>query len=94
MVLLLLDLFHLHRQFYNEASLVRPLTWFFIRDNCQAQIEEILEKESIDLVVLARYMQILTKDFCDKHWKHTINIHHRLDIVLMTHAINVHHVSA
>ena len=43
------------------------------------QIEEILEKESIDLVVLARYMQILTKDFCDKHWKHTINIHHRLD---------------
>lgn len=45
---------------------------------CQLQIEEILEKESIDLVVLARYMQILTKDFCDKHWKHTINIHHRL----------------
>lgn len=41
------------------------------------QIEEILEKESIDLVVLARYMQILTKDFCDKHWTHTINIHHR-----------------
>lgn len=35
-----------------------------------------MEKESIDLVVLARYMQILTKDFCDKHWKHTINIHH------------------
>lgn len=44
----------------------------------KTQIEEILEKESIDLVVLARYMQILTKDFCDKHWKHTINIHHRL----------------
>ncbi|CAM9704902.1 unnamed protein product [Scytosiphon promiscuus] len=42
----------------------------------EIQIEEILERESIDLVVLARYMQILTKDFCDKHWKHTINIHH------------------
>eukprot|EP00904_Undaria_pinnatifida_P012236 jgi/Undpi1/8142/HiC_scaffold_24.g10613.m1 len=42
----------------------------------EIQIEEILEQESIDLIVLARYMQILTKDFCDKHWKHTINIHH------------------
>lgn len=65
------------------------------RFRLQLQIEEILEKESIDLIVLARYMQILTKDFCDKHWKHTINIHHRLGLgIVFTNAIEVHHVPA
>ncbi|CAM9325021.1 unnamed protein product [Discosporangium mesarthrocarpum] len=42
----------------------------------EIKVEALLEEQRVDLIVLARYMQILTKDFCDKHWKHTINIHH------------------
>ncbi|PSC76946.1 Formyltetrahydrofolate deformylase [Micractinium conductrix] len=42
----------------------------------EAAIEGILEEEGINLIVLARYMQIFSKDFCDRHWRHTINIHH------------------
>jgi len=31
---------------------------------------------NVDLLVLARYMQIFSEDFCSRHAKHTINIHH------------------
>jgi formyltetrahydrofolate deformylase len=36
----------------------------------------LLKKENIDLVVLARYMQILTDDFLKAYDGHVINIHH------------------
>ncbi|KAL4444146.1 hypothetical protein ABPG75_011883 [Micractinium tetrahymenae] len=42
----------------------------------EAQIEAILQEEGIDLIVLARYMQIFSRDFCERHWHETINIHH------------------
>lgn len=42
----------------------------------EAQIDAILQEEGIDLIVLARYMQIFSRDFCERHWRHTINIHH------------------
>ncbi|CAM9159139.1 unnamed protein product [Choristocarpus tenellus] len=42
----------------------------------EVQVEAVLDELGIDVIVLARYMQILTKDFCEKHWTHTINIHH------------------
>ncbi|KAI3427068.1 hypothetical protein D9Q98_007008 [Chlorella vulgaris] len=42
----------------------------------EAQIEAVLQEESIDLIVLARYMQIFSREFCERHWRHTINIHH------------------
>lgn len=42
----------------------------------EQQIETILQERNIDLVILARYMQIFSKDFCSRHWRHTINIHH------------------
>ncbi|MFA5514138.1 MAG: formyltetrahydrofolate deformylase [Sphaerochaetaceae bacterium] len=42
----------------------------------EAQIRELLKRHDIDLVVLARYMQVLTSDFIkDWHGK-VINIHH------------------
>jgi formyltetrahydrofolate deformylase len=37
---------------------------------------ELLEKERIDFIVLARYMQILGKSFIDKYPNRIINIHH------------------
>mmetsp|Transcript_8558 Transcript_8558/g.25959 ORF Transcript_8558/g.25959 Transcript_8558/m.25959 type:complete len:135 (-) Transcript_8558:2353-2757(-) len=39
-------------------------------------LERILEEYNIDFLVLARYMQIFSKEFCERHWRHTINIHH------------------
>jgi len=42
----------------------------------EAEIERLLEEYDIDVVVLARYMQVLSDDFCRRHESHTINIHH------------------
>ncbi len=49
------------------------------RENKRAQEErelELLESREIDLVVLARYMQILTPELCDRLRGRVINIHH------------------
>ncbi len=42
----------------------------------EAKLLEIIAKENINLVVLARYMQILSKDLCQKLEGKAINIHH------------------
>lgn len=42
----------------------------------EAQIMARIEKLEIDVVVLARYMQILSKEFCTQFAGHIINIHH------------------
>lgn len=42
----------------------------------EAQIMARIETLEIDVVVLARYMQILSKEFCTEFAGHIINIHH------------------
>ena len=42
----------------------------------ERQIEALIEREGIELVVLARYMQILSADFCRVLAGRAINIHH------------------
>jgi formyltetrahydrofolate deformylase len=42
----------------------------------ESEAIELLEAEGIHLVVLARYMQILTDDFLKRYGGHVINIHH------------------
>ena len=42
----------------------------------EQQIESIIDRERIDGVVLARYMQILSAEFCDALKGRLINIHH------------------
>ncbi len=42
----------------------------------ECEILTIVEREKIELVVLARYMQILTADFCNALAGRIINIHH------------------
>ena len=42
----------------------------------EQQIVELVEKQNIDLVVLARYMQILSPELCDALAGRAINIHH------------------
>ena len=42
----------------------------------EAQILELVERENVDLVVLARYMQILSDNLCKALEGRAINIHH------------------
>lgn len=42
----------------------------------EARLSALIEDENIDLVILARYMQILTADFVTAHSGRIINIHH------------------
>lgn len=42
----------------------------------EAQVLDLLERHHIDLVVMARYMQILSDDFCERYPQRIINIHH------------------
>lgn len=42
----------------------------------EAKLDEIIERTGAELVVLARYMQILSDEFSAKHFGKIINIHH------------------
>ena len=42
----------------------------------EAQILELMDKEQVDLLVLARYMQVLSQDMCRALDGRCINIHH------------------
>ena len=42
----------------------------------EEQVEALIAKESVNLVVLARYMQILSAEFCQALAGRAINIHH------------------
>jgi formyltetrahydrofolate deformylase len=42
----------------------------------EQRIIDLIEQESVELVVLARYMQILSNDFCRRYPGLIINIHH------------------
>jgi formyltetrahydrofolate deformylase len=42
----------------------------------EAQIIALFEEQRIDLVVLARYMQVMTPEFCARYAERAINIHH------------------
>jgi formyltetrahydrofolate deformylase len=42
----------------------------------EAQINDLLEEYNIDLIVMARYMQILSEQFVRQHAGSVINIHH------------------
>jgi formyltetrahydrofolate deformylase len=42
----------------------------------ERKLREIIDEERIDLVVLARYMQVLSDTFCREYPQRVINIHH------------------
>ncbi len=46
------------------------------KDAAEREVLELLEREKIDLIVLARYMQILSKEFIHRYPNRVINIHH------------------
>ena len=70
-----------HRDFYQlAASYNVPFHHIPVTAATKAQGEakqlEIIEAEGAELVVLARYMQILSNDLCQKLAGRAINIHH------------------
>jgi formyltetrahydrofolate deformylase len=46
------------------------------KESSEAQLLTLINSEKIDFLVLARYMQILSSDFCGKLSNQIINIHH------------------
>ncbi len=70
-----------HREFYQlAASYNVPFHHIPVSKDNKAQVEakqfEIIQAEGAELVVLARYMQILSDDLCRKLSGRAINIHH------------------
>jgi len=70
-----------HREFYQlAASYNVPFHHIPVTAATKAQAEakqyEVIESEGAELVVLARYMQILSDDLCKKLAGRAINIHH------------------
>ncbi len=70
-----------HRDFYQLAAGYNvPFHHIPVTAATKAQVEarqlEIIEAEGAELVVLARYMQILSNDLCGKLAGRAINIHH------------------
>ncbi|MCE7886732.1 MAG: formyltetrahydrofolate deformylase [Alphaproteobacteria bacterium PRO2] len=57
----------------------RSLAFHYMKGDKAAQekkITELVESTSAELIVLARYMQILSADLCNKYAGRVINIHH------------------
>ena len=72
-----------HRDFYQlAASYNVPFQHIPVTADTKAQAEakqlEIIESEGAELVVLARYMQVLSNDLCKKLAGRAINIHHSM----------------
>ena len=70
-----------HRDFYQlAASYNVPFHHIPVTDSTKAQAEakqlEIIEGEGAELVVLARYMQVLSNGLCQQLAGRAINIHH------------------
>jgi formyltetrahydrofolate deformylase len=70
-----------HREFYQlAASYNVPFHHLPVTAASKAQVEarqfEIIQAEQAELVVLARYMQVLSDDLCKKLSGRAINIHH------------------
>jgi formyltetrahydrofolate deformylase len=70
----------------NHRDLEEMANWYGIpfvhiphdlgKEAAETKLREIISKHQIDLIVLARYMQILSGDFCDDFAGKIINIHH------------------
>ena len=64
-----------HADFYGVPYYLIPVT----KENkpaAEAQQLELLARHQIELVILARYMQVLSNDFIEQYQRPIINIHH------------------
>jgi len=70
-----------HRDFYQLAA-AHDIPFHYLpvdasgKTRQEAKVQELLDTERIDLVLLARYMQVLSPKLCDQLQARAINIHH------------------
>ena len=70
-----------HRDFYRLAASYDipfhhiPVT-AATKERAEARLMEVVDAEGIELIVLARYMQVLSEDVCRRLEGRAINIHH------------------
>ncbi|WP_342068273.1 formyltetrahydrofolate deformylase [Cohaesibacter gelatinilyticus] len=70
---------HAHSRADVERLGIPYYLWPVTKENKQEQeqkLEELIERSGAELVVLARYMQILSDEFSSRHFGKIINIHH------------------
>jgi formyltetrahydrofolate deformylase len=60
-----------HRVPYHQVRVAKEN-----KDQAEAEVVRLMETNAIDLIVLARYMQILSDSFIRRYPKRIINIHH------------------
>ena len=53
----------------------------------EAKLRALVAEQHIDLVVLARYMQVLSPSLCEYLNGHAINIHHSFCLALMARPV-------
>ena len=63
-------------KFYGVDFESHPITSAEQKADFEKRLLEVVEENDIELVVLARYMQILSPDVCEKLAGRVINIHH------------------
>ncbi len=63
-------------EFYQVPFEFRPITDQDSKADFERRILEVVDEYDIELVVLARYMQILSPELCEKLAGRAINIHH------------------
>ncbi|NLI04668.1 MAG: formyltetrahydrofolate deformylase [Actinomycetaceae bacterium] len=64
-----------YAEFYGKEFIHIPITKD-TKPEAEARLLEIIEERNVDLVVLARYMQILSPELCERLAGNAINIHH------------------
>lgn len=62
-------------QFYGIPFLLIPVTKD-TKDKAEAELLDLVRSENVELIVLARYMQILSEKVCQEMAGRVINIHH------------------
>jgi formyltetrahydrofolate deformylase len=62
-------------EFYHVPFYLVPVTKQD-KPAAERQIRSLLERQTVDLIVLARYMQILSPEFVNAYPQKIINIHH------------------
>jgi formyltetrahydrofolate deformylase len=70
-----------HRDFYQLAAQYNIPFYHFpvtneTKSHAEAQLLNLIQQEKVELVVLARYMQVLSDDLCRQLDGQVINIHH------------------
>ena len=67
---------------YRERAYLFKIPFYYLpvmpntKSEQEKQIQLLIDKENVDLLVLARYMQILSPEFVGKYHGRIINIHH------------------